>query len=56
MPDEKQACPNCQGEMALQSFTNCFQQTVEFYQCAGCGFTLDKKVVDRLKRRKAKAA
>jgi hypothetical protein len=42
--------------MTLQSFTNCFQQTVEFYKCAGCGFALDKVVADKPKRRKAKAA
>jgi DNA-directed RNA polymerase subunit RPC12/RpoP len=53
---EKIMCQHCQGEMALQSFTNCFSQTVEFYKCAGCGFTLDKSAADKPKRRKAKAA
>lgn len=52
MIEEKIPCPNCPGEMVFQTFTNCFQQSVEFYKCVGCGFTLDKDSVKKRRRSK----
>ena len=56
MAEQKIPCPNCPGEMVFQTFTNCFQQTVEFYECVECYFRLDSKAAVRLKRKKTKAA
>jgi hypothetical protein len=55
MAEEKMTCLHCPGEMVLQTFTNCFQQSIEFFRCAGCGFTLDRNAVGKPKDRKVKA-
>ena len=40
-------CWYCECEMTAQIFTTCFGETLEFYECDKCHFTLPKDFIEK---------
>ena len=52
----KIGCWYCSREMYFNIFKTCFGEMVEFYECSGCHFTLDKVYVEKFGPQRPTAA